>query len=68
MNKVECERIGTCARIEISQDGDNADKKVKWFRKVDKTYKLLWKAYFQLSFPQVFIQVHILQICRFSPP
>ena len=31
---------------EISQDADNADQKVKWFLKVDKTYKLLWEAYF----------------------
>ena len=41
MNKIEHERIGTCARIEIIQDADNADQKVKWFRKVHKTYRLL---------------------------
>ena len=29
MNKIEHERIGTCARIEISQDVDNADQKAK---------------------------------------
>ena len=29
MNKVGHEGIGTCARIEISQDADNADQKVK---------------------------------------
>ena len=48
MNKIEHEGIGNFARIEINQDADNADQKVKWF--------------------QVFIQVHILQIFRFSPP
>ena len=51
MNKIEHERIGTCARIEISQDANNADQKVKWVLKVHKIYKLLW--------------VHILQIVRF---
>ena len=60
--------MGTYARIEISQDADNADQKVKGFLKVHKTYKLLWEAYFQISFSQVFIQIHILQIFRFSPP
>ena len=40
MNKIEHEGIGTCASIEISQDADNADQKVKWFLKVPKKYKL----------------------------
>ena len=35
---------------------------------VHETCKLLWEAHFQLSFSQVFIQVHILQNFRFSPP
>ena len=48
MNKIQYEEIGTCARIVISQDADNADQKVKWFLKVHKTYKLLWGAYFQI--------------------
>ena len=39
MNKIEHEGIGTCARIEISKDADNADRKVKWFLKVHKTCK-----------------------------
>ena len=34
----------TCGIIELSQDADNADQKVKWFLKVHKTYKLLWEA------------------------
>ena len=38
MDKIEYERIGTCARIEISQDEDDPDQKVKWFLKVHKTY------------------------------
>ena len=42
----EHELISTCAGIEISQDADNVDQKVKWFPKVHKTYKLLWEAYF----------------------
>ena len=40
------EKLGTCARIKISQDADDADQKVKWCLKVHKTYKLLWEAYF----------------------
>ena len=28
--------MGTCARIEISYDADNADQKVKWFLKVHR--------------------------------
>ena len=39
--KTEHEEKGTCAGIEISQDADNADQKVKWFPKVHKTYKFL---------------------------
>ena len=66
MDKIELEEISTCARIEISQDSDNTDQKVKWFLKVHKAYKLLWEAHFQLSFFQVFIYVHILQTFRFS--
>ena len=38
--------MGTYARIELSQDADNGDHKVKWFLKVDETYKLLWEAHF----------------------
>ena len=67
MNKIEYEGIGTCVRIQISQDADNADQTVKWFLKVHKTYKLLWENLFS-TFPQVFIHGHILQIFRFSPP
>ena len=29
MDKIEHEGIGTCTKIEISQDTDNADQKVK---------------------------------------
>ena len=66
-DNIEHEGIGTCARIEISLDADNANQKVKWFLKVHKTYKLLWEAYFNYLFSQVFIQVHILQIFYFHP-
>ena len=48
--QIEHEGLGTCARIAISQDANNADQKIKWFLKVYKACKLLWKAYFQLSF------------------
>ena len=63
MNKIEHEGIGAFARTEISQDENNADQKVEY------SLKLLWEAYFQLSFflCQYFIHVHILQIFRFSP-
>ena len=44
--KIEHEEIGKCAGIEISQDANNADQKVKSFPKVHKTYKLLREAYF----------------------
>ena len=43
MNKIEHEKIGTCARIEISQDADNTDQKVS---EVHKAYKLLCEAFF----------------------
>ena len=46
IDKIEHERMGTYARIEMSQDADDADQKVKWFMKVHKAYKLLWEAYF----------------------
>ena len=36
-------RMGTNASIEIGQDADNADQKVKWFMKVHKTYRLCGK-------------------------
>ena len=39
--KIEHEEIGTCARIEISQDADNTDQNVEWFLKVHKMHKLL---------------------------
>ena len=35
--KTEYEGIGTCARIEIRQDADNTNQKVKWFLKVHET-------------------------------
>ena len=66
MDKIKHE--GQVPLQEISQDADNAKEKVKWFLKVYKIKKLLWEAYFKFSFFQVFIQVHILQIIRFSPP
>ena len=37
MNKIEYERIDTYARIEISEDADNADQEVKCLLKVHKT-------------------------------
>ena len=67
-NKIEHEGIGACARIEISQDADNADQKVKCFLKVHKHTNFCGKHIFNFLFSQVFIQVHILQILRFLPP
>ena len=32
-DKIEHEEIGTCTRIEISQDPDNEDVKIKWSQK-----------------------------------
>ena len=43
-DKIELEKIGACAAIEISQDAANEDQIVKWFLKVRKANKL--KAYF----------------------
>ena len=60
--------ISTCARIDISQDTDNADQKVKWFLKVRKTYKFLWEASFQLSFSPSFYSGSQFTMFRFSPP
>ena len=54
--------MGTYARIEISQDTDNADLKVKKSLKVRKTYKLLWETYFNYLLSQAFIHIHVLQI------
>ena len=69
MNKIEYEGRGTCARIEISQDAKDADKNVKWFLKVHKTYKLFWVAYFQFNFSQVSTQIHIFKkFFDFRPP
>ena len=45
-DKIEHEQIGTRTGIEMSQDPDSADQKVKWCLKVHKTYKLLCEAYF----------------------
>ena len=39
--KIKHDKIGTCAGIEISQDADNADQKVKWFLKAHKACKRL---------------------------
>ena len=61
MDKIQHE--GTCAGIEISQDADNADQKVKWFPKVHKTYKYLRGAYFQLSvFPSFYSWSHVANV------
>ena len=46
IDKIEHEEVGTCAETEISQDADNANQRIKWFPKLHKTYKRLWKAYF----------------------
>ena len=68
MNKIEYEGIGTCAKIEISQDADNADQKVKWFLKFHKAYKLLWGAYFQFSFfPSFYSGSHFTDFSIFTP-
>ena len=66
MNKIEHEGMGTCARIEISQNADNADQKVKWFLEVHKHTNFCAKPIFNCLFRQVFILIHILEIFRFS--
>ena len=58
-SKIEHKGMGTCPSIEISQDADVPDQKVKWFLKVRKAYKLLWEAYFSLSFFPSFIHALI---------
>ena len=68
MNKIENEGIGICARIEMSQDADNADQKVKWFLKVHKTYEFLWEACFQFSFfPPFYLGSHFTNFSIFTP-
>ena len=68
IDKIEHEGIGTCARIEINQDADNADQRVKWFLKVHKIYKLLWEAYFQFSFsPRFYSGLHFAKFSSFTP-
>ena len=44
-NKIEHEGTGTCVRIEISQDTDNADQKAKWFLKVHKGLHIIYRGY-----------------------
>ena len=62
------EELKNCARIEINQDADNADQKVKWFLKVHATYKLLWEAYFPLSFfPSFDSGSHFTNFSIFTP-
>ena len=68
MNKIKHEGIGTCTRIEISQDADNADQKVKCFLKGHKHTDFCRKHIFNFLFPKFIFQVHILQIFQFSPP
>ena len=66
--KIEHEKMGNYARIEINQNVDNADQKVKWFLKVHKTYKLLWQAYFQFSFfPSFYSGSHFTNFSIFTP-
>ena len=68
MNKIDYKGTGTCARIEISQDADNADQKVKWFLKVHKTYKLLCEAHFQFSFlPSFYSGSHFINFSILPP-
>ena len=67
MNKIEYEGIGTCARIEISQDADNADQKVKWFLKVLRRYKLLWEACIFNFFPSFHSGSHFTNFSIFTP-
>ena len=68
IDKIEHEGMGTCARVEICQDTDNADHKVKWSLKVHKTYKFLWEAYFQLSFsPSFGSGSHFTNFSIFTP-
>ena len=58
--------IVTCVRIEIVQDTDNTDRKVKWFLKFHTNF--CGKQMFNYLFPQVFIHVHILQLLRSCGP
>ena len=66
IGKIEHEEIGSCAGIEISQDADHADQKIKWFPKVHK-HTFVGSIFFNYLFSQVFIKVHILHIFQFSP-
>ena len=50
--------MGTYEKIEISQDADNADQKVKWFLKVHQTYKHLLEEYFLIIFFLKFLFNH----------
>ena len=68
MNKIEYEGIGTCARIEVSQNADKADQKVKWFLKVHKTYKLFVGSIFPIFFFQSFYSgSHFTNFSIFTP-
>ena len=47
-----------------SQDADNADKKVKWFLKIDKTEKLLWETF--SFFPSFYSGSHFTHFSIFT--
>ena len=66
-DKIEHDGIGTYTRIEISQNVDNANQKVKWFPKGHKAHKLLWKACFQIFFPSFYSGSHLTNFSIFTP-
>ena len=67
-DKTEHEDIGTCTKIEISQDADNADQQVTWFPKVHKHTNVCGKPIFNYLSSQVFIHAHILQLLEILAP
>ena len=67
IDKIEHEGMGNCVRIEISQDTDDADQKVKWFLKVHKKYKVLWEAYFSHLFPKFLFRFVFYKFFDFHP-
>ena len=68
LGNVEHEEIGTCARIEISQDADNAGQKVKWFLKVHKTLQTFVGSIFLIIFsPSFYSCLRFTNFSMFTP-
>ena len=68
INKIEHEGMGTCGRIEVSQEAENADQKVKWFLKVHKNRNFCGKHVFSYLFSNFIFRFTFKKFVDFHPP